>query len=498
MDLSRHKGQTRWVENSTKLVNILVPGNQWGKTLVLSCQHIYQNMTKHELAKFGISQDIQNMRDWSESQTSSQWFNQNYTTLNFGKTYEIALSVHETILMLINGEYELVDPDTNRLYFNQSKLKGVIRKAKEGDNPEIEFINNARMLTRSVDDMGSSFKRRRLAFVSGDECGDIPNIKELLNVTLLPRIAFFQGKINLVGTPQNPGEYQELVEEAEGAMEELEEASDYYVQRGTMYENPGLSRDHVKRIEAVADDDLKRRIVRGEFVETGNRFFQMVQVENAINDNLTWDRDSGIIEMCDTEGKYVVVVDMAASNNDRTVILVLRYDANITRVRLVYMKFFRGKEVPLPMQYEMVLEVYDMYSGGQFVDLVYDGQSLGGKHAEQQFKHIHPTKFPPQGMTPADAKARALGALRALLDNGRSTIQDKNGNIVDVVEDWGGLEMPYIRAVRVELEGYKLDDKNIRNDIVITLAQGAFYVSRKRKHSIVRTRSWDILGGTIN
>lgn len=465
VDLFQHEGQVRWLNNADKLVNILRPGNQWGKTLVLGCIHIFHAMTKYELEKFQLK-------------GHDEWMKADYTTLNFGKTYEIAKGVHETIVDLINGEYALVDKKTGKMSMNESKIKHAILKEYSSELPYIDWWNGSQTLTRSTDDIGSSFKRRRLAFASGDEIGDIPDIISVLNATVIPRVAFYQGKIHLIGTPQDPGQYQELIETAEHHMEVYGEDSQYYVQGGTMYENPGLSQDYVQKIENTADEDLRRRIIYGEFAETGERYFSLAQVQNAINDDLE-PREDGVIEEAQPEGYYLMSVDFA-SVEDRTVIGIIRYD--IRRPRMVYLRYFKGRDVPIPMQYQIVREVFEEYEGkARYMNVIFDAQALGGKIAEQNLKGLHGRPFPGKGISPADAKAQALGSLKAMFDDGRKVIEGADKRLIDVNPNWGGLELPNVRPLRAELEGYKLDDRKIRQDFVMMLAQAAWYITKRRK-----------------
>lgn len=477
----QHEGQVKWLDNSDKLVNILRPGNQWGKTLVLAIKHIYHAMTKHELEKFNINQD-----------NPKEWLKADYTTLNFGKTYEIAKGVHETIVSLIHGEYALVDHKTKNMKLNKSRIETAIVKHYDTELPYIIWWNGAQTLTRSTDDIGSSFKRRRLAFASGDEIGDIPDITSVLNATVLPRVAFYQGRVDLIGTPQDPGEYQDLIDLAEYNMEQHGDKSTYYTQRGTMYENPGLSQDYVRQIENTADADLRRRIIYGDFAETGERYFTLNQVQNMVNEDLSWREDSGEIEKPQETGKYVEVADYA-SVNDRTVIAVLRWD--VTPIRLVHLRFFKGKDVPIPMQYEITREIYHRFKDvcGKFgkMDFIFDAQALGGKIAEEQLRDLHGIPFPGKGISPADAKAQALASLKGLMDEGRHLVEIE-GVTKDVNSSWGGIHIPQVRPLRQELEGYKLKDDKIRNDFVIVLAMGAYFIQKRRpKAGMQRVRSID-------
>lgn len=254
-----------------------------------------------------------------------------------------------------------------------------------------------------------------------------------------------------------------------------------------MFENPGLSSDYVKQVEQTADPDLRKRIIYGEFAEVGDRYFTLEQIGNAVDDTRYWRKETGIIEEPDENAEYIISADFAASN-DRSVFGVFRYD--LSPVRLVALKFFKGKEVPIPMQYQILRELYWKYAEKcKKIKLTFDAQALGGKIAEQNLKELHGQRFPPEGESAAEAKAQALGALKALFDEGRQFIE-VDGVRHEVNDLWGGISIPNIRPLRMELEGYKVKDDKIRNDFVIMMAQAAFYIVKHRKpKDYVRVRS---------
>ena len=164
LGIELHDGQKYWLRNSWKIVNVLKPANQWGKTTSEAICHIYQAICKPQLDRFDLDFD--------------SWFAQRYPCLNFGKTYEIAKGVQEAILDITEGRYLL---PTGKM--NQSLLAGwAITKVEEAPKlPRIKWFNNSETLIRSYDGLGESFKRLRLAFVSEDECGDIPELHLFLN-----------------------------------------------------------------------------------------------------------------------------------------------------------------------------------------------------------------------------------------------------------------------------------------------------------------------------
>lgn len=492
-----HPGQTKWVLGSTRVINILKPANQWGKTAIVAGKHLYSCVFKKELHKYA-----NDMATWKEVP---------YETLNVGKTYEVAMGVWEAVRDICEGRMLLPTGSTN-----ESKLKGwAITRMTESKNnyPEIEFWNGAKMLIRSYNDLGSAFKRKKLAYVSSDECGDIPELKLFLTGTMLPRVNFFQGQIDLIGTSQPQGvEYEELAQEAQDKMEREKDGgpvSDMYYQTGSVFENPFLDKSFIKRIESVADPELRRQIIYGEYVDYAEHFYNFDEVSNMFGNDMDWEEESGIAEPPDPKGYYVFSVDMSAGT-DETVATCVRY--NITTVnndksvtehpyRIVFHKGFIGKTIPLSMQYEMIRSWYKMYKDrSSRTKFVFDAQSLGGKNTQEAFADLYGSPFPPVGKSPAKAKAEALGTFKEVIGRGRKVIKDPTtGKFVDLNKGWGFIQAsPKMKALRKQLETYRVDDRFIRQDRVISLVQAIHYIEMRRPRTS-RNRAVDInlLKGTI-
>lgn len=459
LPLYQHKGQVKWVKNSTKLVNILKPGNQWGKTLITSVKHIH-----HAVTKPGLRAKAKNLETWRKVR---------YETANVGKTYEIARGVFETVQDVVNSNFLI--GDTGKTNVSLLADWAITRIDDMPKPPAIKWWNGSATLIRSYDDLGSSFKRKKLAYVSSDECGDLPELKLFLWGTLVPRVTFFQGKIDLIGTSQPAGvEYEELYQEAKKEFDENAKESSYYVQEGTMFENPFNDQAHIRNIEKAGDPTLIKQIIYGQYVDYKDKYFTWAEVQQLFTDEMDWDPATGVSEPPDPNGKYLFSNDLAASN-DKTVLFGIRYD--VKPYRLVFAKFFKGKEMPLSMQYVQLKAWYLSYKRvAPNCKYIFDFNSLGGKASEENFEDIHAWKFPPKGMSYSLAKSNAVRTLKTVLQRGRE-VKEEEGKIVDLKPGWGGLRMSSkLVAVKKEMEGYTLNDKNIVQDLVATLYMGIFYI----------------------
>jgi hypothetical protein len=492
-----HDGQKEWLRESNKVINILRPANQWGKTLIVAITHLYECCFKPGL--FGMTQD------------SETWKEVRYETVNVGKTYEIARGVFETAMDIVEGRFLLPSGKTN-----ESTLKGwAITKSYDQANrpPEIHFWNGSRILIRSYDDLGSAFKRKKLAYISSDECGDIPELKLFLTGTMLPRISFYKGKVDLIGTPQPEGiEYEELSIEAQKKMEKEKEGgeeSDMYFRTGPIYENPFLDKKYIEKIEAVADPELRRQIIYGEYVDWGDHFFSFDEVANMFDTKMEYDPETGFSEYPDAKGNYIFSVDLAASH-DETAATCIRYGIEIKGLggdvielphRIVFHKAFRGRKYPLHMQYELIKSWFNSFKNvAPSTRFVFDAHSLGGKNAAEAFSDLKGVPFPPSGMAPVKAKAEAMGMMKEVFSRGRKVKYSQEADkMIDTEERWGGIKAsPKLKELRRQFEVYKMDDKYLKQDRLISVVQAVHYIERRRPRlSHNRAVKFNYLGGTV-
>lgn len=489
-DIEEHVGQTTWLRNSWRLINILKPANQWGKTLAEAVLHIYHAMCKPML-QGRVTDD-------------AMWMGIRYETVNVGKTYEVAKGVFETALDIVHGKILMRDGTTN-----QCDLGWAISHIEDAMNkpPEIHWWNGSKTLIRSYDEFGSAFKRKRLAFVSVDETGDIPELKLFLNGTLIPRVFFFRGPIHLVGTSQSAGvEYEEVAEMARESYEADPEGSDYYFQTGSVFENPNIDPEFIKKLEAVADPELRKQIIYGQYVDYGDKIYSFDEVSQIFSEPLPYDEKSGFTEAPDKNGKYVFAVDLAATK-DETSVTCVRHDISyqtpdgkkIERpYRVVFHKAFRGDTMPLSLQYELIHQWYMLFKSVAPLStkFVFDSVALGGKNAEQAFSDLHGFPFPGTGASYLNAKAEAIGTFKEVLGRGRRFLINEQGKQVDENHSWGMLRIsPHIVPLRRQIEGYKLDDKNIKQDRFMSLIMAIHYIEkRKPKLSHNRAVDFDVVG----
>lgn len=480
LGLPLHPGQIQWIRNSTKKINILRPGNRWGKSFVEAIIHIWHCICKPQLA--GL---IDSPRDWYDT---------TYQTLNFGPGYEQAREVLRLARDIVEGR--VLIPRSLQAQWgktNQSKLKDwaiIDDKADAQIMPQLFFYTGSKLLGRSYNDMGSAFKAKSLAFISGDECADIQELWTFTNVTLLPRLVSLRGILHFVGTVQSEGhDYMQMIELAEEDMNlpDWKNSGNFYIQKGSMYDNDFLDKREIEQTEAVADEVLRKQIIYGEYVESGNKYFGWDRVTNAIDNNLE------LINQGGAGRKYMVSADFAGGDSywaDFTVIMVVDYTEEPYQV--VHFWRIKGGDMPIPMQYLKVEEVCNNFSGR----LIIDGSALGGKNAFAFLKHLNPISL----QIVPKVKADMLSTLKVAFDGGQSKLfrrekgVDIDGKTYDKNPAWGLIRYPNIPELMNELTNYKLDDKKVRNDCVMTLAQAIYWLELRRpKQKFTRMVALDFL-----
>ena len=492
-----HEGQEFWFDKSTKQINILKPGNQWGKTTAEAIKHIYHAVCKPQLDRFPM--------------TPADRFAFAYKTLNFGITYEVANGVCEAILEIVEGKYLL---PTGK--YNNSLLAGFAIKKVDSQPkmPQIIWWNNSRTLTRSYDNLGAAFKRLRLAFISGDECGDIPELILFVNGTLLPRVLFFQGSIDLVGTAQPKGlEYEELSETAQEDMADLGEESNYFIlnhntfpQYASVYTNKFMSSEFISKIEGIADPQLREQIIYGKYTEFGKRLYTFEEVAQMFKNDLPYDAETGFTEFPERNGFYIFSVDVAGSE-DETSLTCIRY--NLKKVlrggevvpmkhRVVFHKAWKGASVSLDLQYQMILDYYRMFKmvSPARTRLVYDSGALGGKVLGQALASANPYPFPPKKRRYSEVKAEGQMKVKEVLTRNRKLGMDEKGKKKDLNPDWGGVEAsPLIKGLRKQLEIASKDDDKLKNDQYTSFMQAIHFIEMRtpKSGSHNKAQSFDVM-----
>lgn len=455
--------QENWFRDPKSLINIYHSGNQGGKSVTIGLDHLTENIVKTILVQQGVAPKI--------------WRRTRYETLVFAPTYEVARGVFNICQDILAGSFVIRNPDNpSEFVFNQPDLEGLEVETIQRPTPEIRFPEiNSHLFFRSADDMGRAFKMRKLAMVSGDEVGEIEDLANLIDITLLPRVAFWGGRINLLGTPQDLLDLLDLIEKRKRGDKA------YTVMHGSMWDNIFIPREQISAIEATLDPEARKRVIWGEFVEIGSRFFRPSAITRTFS-HPKMPKASGWIENPVAEGFYAVTGDFSAGR-DKSVFWVFRYDQFMKKgterqpIYPIYHTQFEGRTMGIFDQYELLNKIYNQVNDvGKNTKLIIDATSLGGKNAEEALQHNDP--FPFHNISGhKKIRADALGAVAQFMEMGRQDFTGEDSEWRDQKdENWGMLRLPNIPEVRREWNFYRQDRKNLKDDNLMSCAMGIWWI----------------------
>jgi hypothetical protein len=227
----------------------------------------------------------------------------------------------------------------------------------------------------------------------------------------------------------------------------------------------GIAQEAFDDLVATMDPHLIPQNIDGYFIEAREAYFNASAVEAIFDDELPEEQPPA------RGHRYVQGVDPGISH-DATWAMGLDYTARpIVGVRARK----RSGRQQLPVVVNMVREGHLLYSSdGASATTIIDETGMGGKMYRQEFSIIRPLRTYDFAGTKAK-KLDLLANLKAVIDRG------------DIRLPRSG---PYWPQVRRQLLGYKLDDKKIEQDAVMTLAMAVHHATRNPGAAIEPTFSY--------
>jgi hypothetical protein len=419
-----HPGQVEWLNNSTEMINVLVPGNRWGKSTVEAMKHIWKCVSQHDKPK-GSS---------------------GYETIS------IAHSADQAEIVFKEARALLSHPVT----------KPLVAAYRTTPFPSIRFFNGSIMHCRSAHDGGKYIDGHAYRYLSIDEAGWIDDLRTLMNGVILLRLAG-GGQVDLIGTPKG---YNDLYFYFERGRRKVK---GYYAQRGSIYDNPHLAKEDLEerdRLLATGDKKLREQALFGEFVDFAGLAFTRDQLDQAIDLDMPQETPW-------KEGhRYVVAADLGRIQ-DFTVITVL----DITERPWRLVKYVRLNKVAWEVIYETIRNVINDY---HVREAYIDASGPGGDVVEEE---LIKREIPVFGikMSSKAGKTDLINTLQNALDEGRQVVGsyesvDEDGRVTvhpsleEPGGSWGALRLPPIVQLMDELNLYRFDDKKLVQDSVISLA----------------------------
>ena len=424
-----HPGQVKWLHNSVQPINVLVPGNRWGKSTVIAMKHIWKCVFK------------------------------------VGYTEEDRLSgkAYETISVAMSADQAEIVFREAKVLLMAKGLRPLVKAFRSSPFPHIVFTNGSVMHCRSAHDDGKYIDGHAYKYLSIDEAGYIGNLRHLMSAVILLRLAG-GGEVDLIGTPKGFNDMYFYFERGQRGV------PGYYSQRGSIYDNPHLPPDDIKmrdQLLASADPKLRQQALFGEFVDFTGLAFTRDQRDNAFDPSMR------NYEPPQAGHRYVVAWDLGRTT-DYTVGIVL--DITTRPWRLV--SYTRLNRVAWEEIYATIKRTADEY-GIRWSTI--DATGPQGDVIEEELTK-RGVRVDGYKSSTKVLKTDLINGLQNALDEGRKATgeveqKDEEGNVFMVPvlqqpgEGWGILRLPCITQLMDEMGVYAFDDKDIPyTDSVMSLA----------------------------
>jgi hypothetical protein len=172
-----HPGQRDFIENANASTNLLACSNRYGKTTLCAGRHIHKCVYKVGAEERYVSNDFKfDLR---------AFFRTKYRTAHTAGDWDQASEVLE---------------DFERLVAESERLAALVKKVTKAPKVEVEFVNGAKWLFRTLGVRGSGIDGKSFYLLSIDEGGWILDLEEMLHNVLTIRVADVRGQIDILGT----------------------------------------------------------------------------------------------------------------------------------------------------------------------------------------------------------------------------------------------------------------------------------------------------------
>lgn len=451
-----HDGQTAFLRNANAYINVLLPGNRWGKSTVIAQRHLHKLFFK-----LGVPFD-----------DPVRWMDAEYETISLGHSADQAQIVFNMALKM----------SMNRVF------RPFVKATRSTPFPEITLFNGAKLNCRSAADNGKYIDGHAYRHVSIDEAGWIDDLKDLMNGVIIMRLAG-GGLIDLIGTPKGIG--SGLYWYANRAMRGVD---GYYYQRGSVFDNPYLPPEDIARRDELlkhSDPRLREQVIYGAFVSTEGLAFSQDELDNLFDPELPAHQDP-------IPGhRYYQAWDLGRKA-DHTVGMTF----DITTKPYLLVDYVRVREVGWEAIYNLIAEKKQVY--GVAMPRIDATGPMGDVVEEELWKRgIGVEGFK---VNTGIIKTNLVNSLQAALSEGRWTIGEREtvdeAGVVHVVPDleppnasgwrvepfvptrfvleppdpphhWGLFRMPAIPQLLDEFGIYKPADKDLVQDSVMCAAMVA-------------------------
>lgn len=413
---------------------VAVAANQIGKTLLEACIMLWGSLYK-------IGVDPRDQRGWA---------NAPYLWVHLGPVQQQAYHAYKDAKLLIRGEHP-AQGDRCRL------PKGLIQETKiENYYDGFTFQTGAQIMFRTAEHKAEAVLGYRAAAISVDEAAFVDYLTEVKDTVLMMRLIASGGPLFMFSTPNGMNDFYDQASSIQSRGEEVGDMvwrdENRYLFWAVITDNLGygLDQSEIDRMEANLNPATKEQQLRGAFLEPAEAFF--VPQDKIIT---AFRQDLPHFEEAIAGHQYAIFFDPSVSS-DPTAAIVL--DCTSWPWRGVWMGHW-VKPMGIESLMQQMFDTHALYhnrvdsnvlGGLTRAVLGYDSTSMGGAVVSQLLGNLSP-KRPINFGGQATKKLNALANLRNRLTK-------------------GDLVLPYTwTQLRSEILNYRLDDKKIRQDLVMAL-----------------------------
>jgi hypothetical protein len=469
LGINLHPGQLRFARAATMLEGwrlafldiALASGNRAGKTLVLAIIVFH-----HTFYKLGIkppdSSDAADQRRWAAA--PYHWYHVSYegkvANLVWGELRNILAASHPAQqgrgCPLIDEIGPLVEWDRKELgEYPWVKISQVFG----GGEIHFRHTNEKAKALLGLDMNGISFDEAAFEIYLHDVRQEVLHLRRLATGGPIYWISTGTEGYNAFadlweeGNPENPHRHPRRLSLRMSTRDNI---------------GYGIDQESFDDLVATMDEHLVPQNIDGHFIEAREAYFNAKAIEAIFDPEMPEERPPAKAH------KYVQGVDPGISH-DATWAMVLDHTSRpILGTRAIK----RGGRQQLPAVVNMVREGHMLYSAdGAHCTTIIDETGMGGKMYRQEFNIIRPLRTYDFAGTKAK-KLNLLANLKAVIDRG------------DIRLPRSGSYWPQVRR---QLLGYKLDDKKIEQDAVMTLAMAVFHATRHSANALADP-SFDYFG----
>lgn len=295
LGLTLHPGQMNFVRKASGSVNILVPGNRWGKTVTLAVRHIW-----HCFYKIGMSEG--NKEAWTKAE---------YRTVALAPHSDILDTDYKVIKAIMTSSF-VVSMEGEPIKTNDCALQWfLVPEACRNSAPYfIQFRDNAGIKFASTgEDKGTSVQGKKFGYGSYDEGGRSHHLEYELKSNLIPRFGEMNAPIDLASTPDQKS--PSLAYHHDIFQKGLRGEEGFTSFEGSSMENLYLPKSYFAQIErTLKGDPIYDQVLHGKFVFAGDALFPKSDIDEARDDGLTL----GVAP--EKRHQYIIGVDTAIGEDE--------------------------------------------------------------------------------------------------------------------------------------------------------------------------------------